>query len=279
MFERRLTVLICFALGSAHVMAQGAAINLQDDRGAAQGDAVFEQDARAPARGEPRRFRAALGGGFAMAPSFPGSDRYRARLLPLASVAYGPFFLGAGGLGVNLYRDSRWRFGANLSPGRGRKESDDPRLEGLGDIDRTIRAGLFASYAGGWFTTRASVATDIGGEKQGTIARLDLFARYRPAERLALFAGPGLTWGSSQYTQRFFGVTADQSARSGFREFEANAGVDSLRLSAGMIYRVDRHWRMAANFSYARLQGDAADSPIIETRIQNVFSLLAAYQF
>jgi outer membrane protein len=276
MFQARLMVLICLAFGSAHAPAQG--IFLLDDH-AAPGDTVVEQDARTPSRDEPRRFRAILGGGFAMAPSFPGSDRYRAHLLPLGYVAYGPFFAGIGGLGVNLYRDSRWRFGANLSASRGRKESDDPRLEGLGDIDRTVRAGLFASYASGALVTRASVATDIGGEKQGTLVRLDLFARFRPAARLAVFAGPGLTWGSGQYTQRFFGVTAEQSARSGFREFEAKGGVDSLRLSAGMIYGIDRRWLMAANFSHARLQGDAADSPIIETRVQNVFSVLAAYRF
>jgi outer membrane protein len=77
--------------------------------------------------------------------------------------------------------------------------------------------------------------------------------------------------------QTYFGVSADQATRSGLPEFTANAGVDSLRLSAGAAYRAAPRWRVVGIYSLARLQGDAAASPIIETRTQNSFFVSAIY--
>jgi outer membrane protein len=192
-------------------------------------------------------------------------------------LAYGPVFFGFGGLGLNLYRDSRWRFGANLAFGGGRKESADDRLRGLGDVDRSVLGGLFAVYRGERMLTRARIATDIGGKGQGTVARLDVFGRLRGGEGLAFFAGPGLTWADRRHTRTFFGVTGEQAARSGLPVFDAGAGVSSLRLSAGAAYRADARWRLVGIYSLTRLQGDAAGSPIIESRTQNSFFVAAIY--
>lgn len=231
------------------------------------------------ASGEPRtpRLRVALGAGVGLAPRFEGSNHERARLAPIVHLAYGPVFFGLGGLGVNLYRDARWRFGANLGFGGGRRESTDDRLRGLGDVDRTVLAGLFAVYRNQQLLARARVATDVGGQDQGTVARVDVFGRLRSGEGLAFFAGPGVTWADRRHMQTFSGVTADQAARSGFPEFDAGAGVSSLRLSAGAAYRVDPRWRLVGITSLSRLRGDAAASPIIETRTQNAFFVSAIY--
>jgi outer membrane scaffolding protein for murein synthesis (MipA/OmpV family) len=77
--------------------------------------------------------------------------------------------------------------------------------------------------------------------------------------------------------QRFFGVSAAQSASSGLPQFDAKAGVSSLRLSAGALYRLDRRWRLATSYSIARLEGDAGASPITEKRTQQHFFVSATY--
>lgn len=267
----RLIVLILCAASSARAIAQSPTIELLDP--SYRADAAIDRETREP--GAPR-LRVAVGAGFGITPRFEGSEHYRARILPAVHLAYGPVFFGIGGLGLNLYRDSRWRFGANLSLG-GRKESQDPRLQGLGDVERTVLAGLFAVYSSRGVLARAHVATDIGGKGQGSVARLDAFGRLAAGERFTLFAGPGLTWADRRHMQTFFGVTADQAARSGFPEFTANAGVDSLRLSAGAAYRAAPRWRILGIYSLSRLQGDAAASPIIETRTRNSFFVSAIY--
>ena len=264
----RVAVMLLLSLAAPRAAAQG---ELFETHGAFPGDAAMDSDAREA------RLRVAIGAGVGVAPKFPGSDDYRAHLAPALHLAYGPVFFGAGGLGIVLHRAQGWRFGLNLLPGAGRKESDDPHLTGLGDIDRTLRAGAFAVYSERGWLARVHVATDIAGNHQGTIARADVFARLRGGEGLGFFAGPGITWGNREYMQTFFGVTPEQSARSGLPAFDAGAGVASARLSAGAIYRLNARWRMIGSYSVARLTGDAGASPITESRTQQFFLVSAVY--
>jgi len=232
-------------------------------------------------------WRLSVGGGLISIPRFPGADGQRILALPFVAASYGPFFLGAdpgaaslGGVGVNLYRDSHWRVATALSAGlASRKESDDPRLQGLGDVDRTVSVGAGVAYTQDWLTLRTSLLTDILNRGHGTIARFDARARYRPGERLTWFAGPGLTWADGRYTQTFFGVDAQQSAASGLPEFETHAGLNSVRFALGAGYRIDRRWNVAAFGSVARLEGDAASSPVTEDRTQYFVGAIVAYRF
>src|SRR5258706_6532636 len=234
-------------------------------------------DKETPAQPAAPRLRAAFGAGVGFAPRFEGSNHERARLAPVVHLAYGPVFFGLGGLGVNLYRDPRWRFGANLAFGGGTRESADDRVQGLGDVDRSVLAGLFAVYQSREVLARAHISTDVGGHGQGTVARLDVFGRLRGGDGLAFFAGPGLTWVDRRHMQTYFGVSAEQAARSGLPAFDAGAGVSSMRLSAGAAYRIDPRWRLIGIYSLGRLQGDAAASPIIVTRTQNSLFVSAIY--
>jgi outer membrane protein len=239
-------------------------------------------------------FRTSLGAGVVSLPEYPGSDRRKTRLAPLFSLSYGRFFVGAdaqggsgtgpgtaAGIGFNAYESGGFRLGGLLgadfrSP---RAEGDDERLRGLGDIGRTVRAGVFASYAKDWLILRASATSDVAGHHQGTLARLDVLGRYAPFERLTLSAGPGLTWASAQREQTFFGIDADQSARSGRPQYAAGSGIESLRFSVAARYLIGTRWSVAATFSAARLQGDAAASPITQSKSQNIFGVFTSYRF
>jgi len=78
---------------------------------------------------------------------------------------------------------------------------------------------------------------------------------------------------------RFFGVDAGQSARSGLPQFDAGGGWNSARFSAGAILRIDARWSASAFAAVARLQGDAADSPITEDRSQVYAGVFLTYRF
>ena len=266
----RTVILLGLALIAARAAAQG---ELFEMHGAFPGEAAIDTEAREA------RLRVALGAGIGVAPTYPGADGYRVRLVPALHLAYGPVFFGAGGLGLNLHRADGWRVGVNLLPSPGRRESADAHLQGLGDIDPTLRLGAFAVYAARGFVARGNVATDIAGNKQGTIGRFDVFGRFPAGERLAFFAGPGLTWGNREYMQSFFGVTAEQSARSGLPPFDAGAGIASVRLAAGGIYRLAERWRFVTSYAVARLNGDAGASPVVQSRTQQFFLVSALYLF
>jgi outer membrane protein len=231
-----------------------------------------------------------LGAGAASMPKYPGSDEQKLRMLPMIAVRYGRFFIGGdsgagggagGGIGVNVYEDHNLRVGAMVSVGafKARKEADDPRLHGLGDIDGTTRLGAFASYKLGWLSADASVSSDVGDNKQGTVAKLGLSANWSPSPRLRISAGPNMTWANGEYMQTFFGIDALQSQRSGRAPYRAGGGVSGVGFGASAHYGFDAHWGLGAFVSTSQLQGDAKDSPITQDKTQSSFGLFATYRF
>jgi outer membrane protein len=237
---------------------------------------------------EKRQWQVTVGAGVVSLPEYPGSGNDEVRALPLLSARYGRFFLGGvpgagsnAGLGAYLIENESWTVGAIVSGDviEPRQESDDARLRGLGDIDSTVRAGVFASYKIGWLILRGSAQSDIADNGQGTIASFDAEATYRPTSRLSLSAGPGVRWADDEYTQTFFGVDAEQAANSDFAQYSASGGADLLRFSLGARYELTQKWSLTARATAARLQGDAADSPIVEDKNQNTFALFVSYRF
>jgi len=243
--------------------------------------------ARAAAQEETPTWRVALGAGLDYVPKFPGSDSHKILPLPFIAASYGRFFFGAfpgaasiAGVGVNLYQDRHWRFGAALSAGLAeRKESDDARLQGLGDVRRTASAGVALAYTENWYVLGASVLTDILNRGQGTLVSLNAIARHRASDRLTFFGGPGLTWADGRYTRTFFGVSADQSAASGLPEYGTHPGFNSARLGLGAGYRITERWSALGFASLSTLLGDAVNSPITESRSQYFLGMAIFYRF
>lgn len=233
-------------------------------------------------------WRFSVGLGAISQPLYPGSGERETEAVPLLSANYGRYFIGGvpgagipAGIGAFLIQEPNWKLGIGLGGnlGKPREESDSPRLRGLGDIDRTVLGSVFGSYDEKWFSVRAGVLTDIGGNDQGTRVSLDLEGKYSVSDQLALSAGPGLTWADSKYTQTFFGISAAQSASSGLGSYTASSGVNTIRFGVGADYRLNANWGIGARVTAARLRGDAASSPITEKKAQNTFALFAAYRF
>ncbi|WP_160312507.1 MipA/OmpV family protein [Caballeronia mineralivorans] len=233
-------------------------------------------------------WRFSLGAGAFMVPKYPGARDYRFTPAPLIGVGYGRFFFGSVpdanvpfGLGAFLYRDDRFRVGVAVSYDfvKPRKESDDAHLHGLGDIDRTAHATLFASYNLEWLSAVAAVSQDIGGKHQGTTASFDLLGAYRPVSQLTLTAGPGVTWASSQYNQTFFGISEADSARSRLPQYNPGSGIAAVRFSVGANYKFNKHWNLGARVVATRLPGAVGSSPVVEKKNQITYGAFANYVF
>jgi len=229
-----------------------------------------------------------VGAGVLSLPEYPGASDRKFEPIPLLGASNGRYFIGTVpeantplGMGAYLYKDSHWQLAALLSYDfiQPRDQSDDARLQGLGDISRTAHAGLFGSYTLDWFTARGSVMTDILGKHEGTVATLGLEGKYQPVDALTLSAGPALTWGSSQYNRTFYGVDPGQSQRSGLPEYAPGAGVASLNVSVKADYRLSRQWDVGATVIAARLRGDVSGSPIVEKKTQLTYGLFSSYRF
>ncbi|MGH8325283.1 MAG: MipA/OmpV family protein, partial [Steroidobacteraceae bacterium] len=116
----------------------------------------------------PGTWSVTLGGGLAEQPKYPGASSSRVRFAPLAAAAYDDrVYIGPLGLGVAVLRSNGFRAGPVLGLQGGRRESDDPRLAGLGDISRSVTAGVFAGYGFGPLTLSATVRQAISHRTNG----------------------------------------------------------------------------------------------------------------
>jgi outer membrane protein len=98
-------------------------------------------------------------------------------------------------------------------------------------------------------------------------------------EKWVLSAGPGMTLMDGQYAQTYYGVTAAQSASSGYGTYKAAAGINALRFGASANYEISREWSLGAKLSVSKLQGDAANSPTVKNGAQTSYGLFANYRF
>lgn len=241
-----------------------------------------------PQGGEWDFWRFAVGAGVVSMPTFPGARDTKVEGLPILSAGYGRWFIGAnpdaGSLvsaGAYLYHDDHWRAGVAVTYDfiEPRQESDDVHLRGLGDVKRTTHGEAFGVFTYDWFTARSSVISDIGGNQRGTVVTLDTMGVYAPAEQWSFSAGPGVTWGSSQYNRTYFGINATQSARSGLPPYSLGSGVNEVRFSVGAAYRPTSHWVVGADITAAWLENDSGDSPVVQKKNQMTYGLIATYLF
>jgi MipA family protein len=228
-----------------------------------------------------------VGGGIVNGPRYPGSRYDFTRGLPLVSVSYGRFFIGAvpgggtpAGAGAYLLHTEHWAIGVDVGGDtrKPRRATDDPILRGWGDIPGTARAGVFASYTKDWLSVRGSIS-DAVAHHEGVLASLAVEAKYHATQRLTLSIGPEVTWANNQYSQTFFGITAAQGEIAGIAPYRAKSGINTVAGSAGATYMLTDHWSLGAHVSYGKLQGDAADSPVTTDKTQRMFGGFVMYRF
>jgi outer membrane protein len=223
----------------------------------------------------------AVGAGLGDSPKYPGASRERIRLTPLFSVRYGNrLFAGPLGIGLVAVRRDGFRAGPVLGYQRGRAESDDPHLFGLGDIPASVTAGVFAGYARGPFQISATARQAISHSSNGLEGLLQVNVRHVSVTARTLLAlGPDLEFGNGEFERTWFGISAAQALTSGLPVYMPHAGIDRVGLHAGLTHRVSQHilWRVFARLS--EITGDAAQSPIVERRTQVVVGAGIAYHF
>lgn len=254
----RVSLLLAAALGLSAARAAHA-----DD--ASQANANANTDA-----GSGSKWKIGVGPGLVITPKYPGSRQLSYIPFPALDISYDDRFFSQGPdvLGVNVLRGPAYHVGAALSfDFQSRKESDDPRLHGLGNVDDGPKLKLFADYTVWAFTGSVALYQDIAGHHQGTTISTDLVAS-APVGGWLFSAGPGFTWANSTYTRTFFGVSGQQSAASGLPAYNTSAGVRDIHMNAMVTYDFSRHWNTSVSATFGRLEHDAANSPITQKRFE-----------
>ncbi|MGY4827337.1 MipA/OmpV family protein [Sphaerotilaceae bacterium SBD11-9] len=222
-----------------------------------------------------------IGPSVAAYPEAPGSDK--TTVLPLLGVDYyhpnGFFFSTDIGLGWNLSHQKEWQYGARLWPVFGRSD-DSSRSLGLQDIGNRLGYALFANYAPWEFLQlQSNLLAGSGGNGKGVQFEIGSTLGARLASNFVMGLMLGATWANADHMRSYYGVSPEESAAGSLPAY--TPGADWSDFNYGLVgsLRFNESWKLSGQWLAGRLMGDAKDSPLVRSRMQNTFSLTLWYQF
>jgi outer membrane protein len=227
-----------------------------------------------------------LGAEGRLLPTFPGSDNYMFRPVPLIDLRRAgterKFTSSRDGASLGLVDTGNFRFGPTAKVQFSRRERDDNALRGLGNVDYAIEVGAFAEYwLMQWLRTRVDVRQGFLGH-HGVVADFSADAVFPVTRQLTLSAGPRLTAVTAKANDPYYSIDAAQSLASGLPIYSASGGLQSYGFGGLARYEWTPRWATHAFVEYSRLTDSAADSPLVTLRgnpNQFQFGLGAAYSF
>jgi outer membrane protein len=171
------------------------------------------------------------------------------------------------GLGLDLNTSGRFRANLGLRFDGGRKESSNVAYAGLGNIEPTVRARVGGSWLldDGW-RIAASWNMDAFGRGGGNYGDLGF------AHELTVSPHTNWSWGASvsaaneRYLRTYYGITPEQSARSGYAEYAPHAGLREVGAFVNLRSDLSSRWVLIAGAGVTRLMGPAAASPLVLKR-------------
>jgi outer membrane protein len=207
-------------------------------------------------------------------------------------VNYQQFYIEANGLSLraNVSPLKFIEFGPVLSYTFGRdNEVENQKVKRMREIDAAISAGAFIRVP--FFEVMdktdelafdLQATSDVSDTSDGSTFSFGPSYSFSPIENLRLGVSASATYATDDYNQTYFGVDADNAARSGLAVYKAEGGFKDVGLMLNANYALNESWGITGIAGYKQLIGDAADSPIVDKEGnagQVVFGAGVSYSF
>lgn len=238
--------------------------------------------AASPQRESP--WEVSIGAGVTRTPRYEGAEA--AELSPVATVGVVwndlVYLTVPEELGVVLYDEYGVRGSLGIGYDFGRDDHSGA-LRGLGEIAGAPTVNALLEYELGPLVTALAAKRFLGGS-EGLEVSLDIEGSIPLRRRVAgaptppaIAPGVSVRWADDNYAAAYFGIDADQSARSGLPRHAVGAGVTSVGGRVAAVYPLGA--RISANvaFEYSRLIGEVAASPIAGSEHQYLTTVLVWY--
>jgi outer membrane protein len=203
-------------------------------------------------------------------PVFPGAGSYEVLPYPVFNIRRAgtpeKFSAPRDNIAIALYDLSYFRVGVVGKVRRARDQSDDPALNGLGNVPWAGEVGGFAEYWWArWLRGRAEVRQGFGGH-HGIVSDLSVDGVIPLTGQLTFSGGPRMTLATAAANDPYYSITPFQSYLSGLPVYDAKGGVQSVGAGVQTRYLWNEAWTTFAFAEYQRLTGGAANSPLVEQR-------------
>lgn len=231
-----------------------------------------------------------LGGGVGVAPRYSGSDENRVStaLVLDYSMRNGFFVSSTRGLGYgNSLGD--FDYSAALSYRTGRKDHNvdsdtmsdgSDHLRGMGNVKGSALGVVGLGYKlTNWLSAQLQAEVPFSQRDNGAALHFGIVSPLYHSPKNSVTLGLTSSWGTNDYMQTYYGVSAAQSAASGFTQYNAGSGIYAWSLNLDWTHNFTESWSVVADAGYTQLAGDARNSPIVQRKASPTGSLTVTWRF
>ena len=237
------------------------------------------------------------GAGLIFAPAFTGARNYNLLAVPDLRVAYKELFFAnvRDGAGYAVINRDGWRIGPVVTYTFSRSEKDGGSvfriagdgknaLQGMGDVAGTVSVGGFAEYSQKPYKIQLHLHKGVTGHEgvvvEGRASYGGVIKLNGPP--LIYSFGPQIKAGDQKYTNAYWGISPEQSLRSGLERYHADGGVVSYGVNAFALMKLTKTVSVSAIAAFERLAPVVVNSPLVRSRgsdNQALLGLFVSYGF
>jgi len=153
-------------------------------------------------------------------------------------------------------------------------------LKGMGRIPGSVMASFqVGAHVFGESTVSLTLEQPLTHTAHGTSGHFDFKVPVIETAHNEVTLTSSLHAGSERYTQTFFGVTAAQSASSGFRPYTAKGGFDSTTFSIAWNYKITPKWSLHTEAGATHYLGAYGKSPIVQAKNAYTGMMAVVYRY
>ena len=227
-----------------------------------------------------------VGIGIGYVPEYTGADDSHLVGAPILEHSFGNGFFASTRRGLG-YQTTAGGFGLSAALGYGGKRDEHKRnfgagsddLRGMGKVDGGALALLTATYQVGTIGLSLSTAQALSRRDNGSTYTIGASTPFYTSASNQLSFSTSAVYGDNKHAQTYYGVTATQSARSGYRSYRAERGFETVNVGVNWNHVLDARWSVNSAVGLTRLVGDAADSPLTKRKTTPMLMTGLVYKF
>lgn len=159
------------------------------------------------------------------------------------------------------------------------KDANTPALHSLDKRKSSVNAHISYMHITpvGGFEVKAM--TDVLGHSSGqkiTLAHRSKFELLD--EKLTIYPKFGVTWQSDKYNEYYYGVSANESARSSIRQYTLKDSIAPF-VAISAKYKINEQWGLFGNQNAQWLSSDQKNSPLTDDNINLSTNVGVTYTF
>ncbi len=203
--------------------------------------------------------------------------------VPVPHLEYqsGAFFIKGLKLGVNVIELDQTKFDIHFNyQALNFKPGDSHGV--FKELDRrksTIHLGAGVTHH---FDNKMFVSGDIGGDILGRskdlVANANVGYVYKVNDHFTLIPRAGLTWDNKKHNRYYYGISADESARTGLNQYDPGASI-TPHIGIGMAVKATDRFHVFGGMEFNFLPSKVKDSPMTNRSTLSSFALGINYNF